>query len=303
MTSSSGCLAAEVAGSNEQVSKHGHEQMKKEIGSTSTLSSENKVSSNPAEPSASYSASDEASSSSAPSTSGVSSGTSRPRRRTSRGNSSVQPMEVDTSSEDGDEDEVETDNNVVSRAARWLRIVREEIKRVENIDSDLSNSNQAIGPGFCDSRARKAEVKQKFTGHRNARTMIKEATFWGDNYVMSGSDCGHVFIWDRTTAQLVMTLQADKHVVNCLQPHPSLPLLATSGIDYDVKIWEPFHEEAAFDIQIAEELLKRNEIMLEETKDTITVPVSFMIRLIACFNRRGRTINSLTRRSQSESNE
>lgn len=26
-------------------------------------------------------------------------------------------------------------------------------------------------------------VRQKFLGHRNARTMIKEANFWGDDYV------------------------------------------------------------------------------------------------------------------------
>lgn len=30
--------------------------------------------------------------------------------------------------------------------------------------------------------------------------------------------------------------------------------------------------------------MKRNEIMLEETKDTITVPAAFMIRMLACLN-------------------
>jgi len=29
-----------------------------------------------------------------------------------------------------------------------------------------------------------------YDGHRNSRTMIKEANFWSDSYVMSGSDCG-----------------------------------------------------------------------------------------------------------------
>jgi nuclear receptor interaction protein len=29
-----------------------------------------------------------------------------------------------------------------------------------------------------------------YNGHRNSRTMIKEANFWSDSYVMSGSDCG-----------------------------------------------------------------------------------------------------------------
>ena len=38
---------------------------------------------------------------------------------------------------------------------------------------------------------------------------------------MSGSDCGHIFFWDLHTAELLMMLEADRHVVNCLQPHPS----------------------------------------------------------------------------------
>lgn len=83
------------------------------------------------------------------------------------------------------------------------------------------------------------------------RTMIKEATFWGSNYVMSGSDCGHVFIWDRHTAELQMLLQADQHVVNCLRPHPNLPILATSGIDHDIKLWAPTLEESGFDTEVA----------------------------------------------------
>ncbi|MEJ1270284.1 DDB1 and CUL4 associated factor 6 [Cricetulus griseus] len=53
--------------------------------------------------------------------------------------------------------------------------------------------------------------------------LIKEANFWGANFVMSGSDCGHIFIWDRHTAEHLMLLEADNHVVNCLQPHPFDP--------------------------------------------------------------------------------
>jgi len=56
---------------------------------------------------------------------------------------------------------------------------------------------------------------------------------------MSGSDCGHVFIWNRQSAKVVSVLQADTHVVNRVRPHPFMPILATSGIDYDVKLWTP----------------------------------------------------------------
>lgn len=84
--------------------------------------------------------------------------------------------------------------------------------------------------------------------------MIKEATFWGNDFVMSGSDCGHVFIWQRNNAKLKMLLQADQHVVNCLQPHPSLPILATSGIDHDIKIWAPILDEPSFDVRMADDV-------------------------------------------------
>jgi nuclear receptor interaction protein len=43
-----------------------------------------------------------------------------------------------------------------------------------------------------------------------------------------------------------------RHVVNCVAPHPSLPLLATSGIDYDIKLWAPTAEASQFDAQAAE---------------------------------------------------
>ena len=52
---------------------------------------------------------------------------------------------------------------------------------------------------------------------------IKEATFYGSNYIVSGSDCGHMFVWDRKTAKLVNLLEADEHVVNTIQPHPYDP--------------------------------------------------------------------------------
>jgi nuclear receptor interaction protein len=143
-------------------------------------------------------------------------------------------------------------------------------------------------------------MKVKYVGHRNARTMIKEATFWGNDYVMSGSDCGHVFIWDKNTAKLKMLLQADQHVVNCLQPHPTLPLLATSGIDHDVKLWAPILEEPNFNVKMAEDLINRNAIMLEETRDTITVPAAFMIRMLACLNQIRRGARARSRRQEDE---
>lgn len=76
---------------------------------------------------------------------------------------------------------------------------------------------------------------------RNVST-IKGVNFFGPSseYVVSGSDCGNVFIWDRNTESIVQWMAADTDgVVNCLEGHPSFPIMATSGLDRDIKIWTP----------------------------------------------------------------
>ncbi|KAM8976132.1 LOW QUALITY PROTEIN: DDB1- and CUL4-associated factor 6 [Pelodytes ibericus] len=158
-----------------------------------------------------------------------------------------------------------------SAAARIQELFRRRKERKELEEMDMQN-------------VRQPSPKVVYKGHRNARTMIKEAGFWGNNFVMSGSDCGHIFIWDRHTADHIMLLEADNHVVNCLQPHPYDPILASSGIDYNIKIWSPLEQAKSFNWKLAEEVISRNELMLEETRNTITVPASFMLRMLASLN-------------------
>lgn len=164
----------------------------------------------------------------------------------------------------------------LSRRTKSRRHKNSRTSSDEDDDSDIDDSDDdsipsptaAIEKEIQDAVDDNAEMeatfeylKMKYTGHRNARTMIKEATFWGRDYVMSGSDCGHVFTWNRRTGELMMLFEADQHVVNCLQPHPTLPYLATSGIDYDIKLFMPmamendddncrFDKEAANDVRI-----------------------------------------------------
>ncbi|KAM9485039.1 DDB1- and CUL4-associated factor 6-like isoform 9-T10 [Salvelinus alpinus] len=158
-----------------------------------------------------------------------------------------------------------------SAAARIQELFRRRKERREMEESETQN-------------IRRPSVKMVYKGHRNSRTMIKESCFWGNNFVMSGSDCGHIFIWDRHTGEHLMLLEADNHVVNCLQPHPYDPILASSGIDYDIKIWSPLEVSPSFNRVLADEVITRNELMLEETRNTITVPASFMLRMLASLN-------------------
>lgn len=61
----------------------------------------------------------------------------------------------------------------------------------------------------------------------------------GDEFVVSGSDDGRVFIWDQNTTRLVNMLTSEDHTMQCVAPHPSLPVLASAGSEPVVKLWSP----------------------------------------------------------------
>lgn len=62
---------------------------------------------------------------------------------------------------------------------------------------------------------------RQYSGHCNVKT-VKDANFFGlqDEYVVSGSDGGHLFIWDKKTSGLVNILEGDNEVVNVVQGKP-----------------------------------------------------------------------------------
>ncbi|XP_050513736.1 DDB1- and CUL4-associated factor 8 [Diabrotica virgifera virgifera] len=81
----------------------------------------------------------------------------------------------------------------------------------------------------------------QYKGHRNGAT-IKGVNFFGprSEFIVSGSDCGNLYFWDKNTESIVQWLLADDSgVVNCLEPHPQVPFICTSGLDWDIKVWVP----------------------------------------------------------------
>lgn len=92
-------------------------------------------------------------------------------------------------------------------------------------------------------------------GHINHDTFLKVVHFFGprDEYVVSGSDSGDIWIWDSNSGrlwglesgsqaqqepvQVVNILRADDRTCNGAVPHPYLPVLASYGIDSDAKLW------------------------------------------------------------------
>merc|ERR1719153_268603 len=126
-----------------------------------------------------------------------------------------------------------------------------EGNEAEQVTERTSSSNR-FGSASSEHSKQEFELRLKakdystrFLGACNTTTDIKEANFLGRNgqFIMAGSDDGKFFIWDRKTTNIVKVLVGDEAIVNCLQGHPTAPILATSGIDPVVRLWQPAPED------------------------------------------------------------
>ncbi|XP_046977939.1 WD and tetratricopeptide repeats protein 1 [Vanessa cardui] len=104
-------------------------------------------------------------------------------------------------------------------------------------------------------RSSALDYKCRFLGHCNTTTDIKEANFLGPeaNFVAAGSDDGSMFIWCRKSGNIVRCLRGDESIVNCVQLHPSMFLLATSGIEAVVRLWSPRPEDGLGEARVVSE--------------------------------------------------
>ncbi|KAJ5787937.1 hypothetical protein N7457_002927 [Penicillium paradoxum] len=116
-------------------------------------------------------------------------------------------------------------------------------------DSEGSDSDGNLTRQYTMRKARHRNIERQapcvphvrsYRGHCNVKT-VKDVNYFGlnDEYVVSGSDSGHIFIWDRKTSNLVNILEGDSDVVNVVQGHPYEPMIAASGIDNTIKIFSP----------------------------------------------------------------
>lgn len=105
--------------------------------------------------------------------------------------------DVDVDDEDDDEDDAGVDENPFI-----FQSASERGRLKASVESDVR----------CDTHTR------QYRGHCNVKT-VKDVNFYGlhDDYVVSGSDGGHLFIWDRRTSELLNILEGDGEVVNVIQ--------------------------------------------------------------------------------------
>ena len=118
------------------------------------------------------------------------------RNEANGGNEENDDADSDDSDEDDDEDITAEERSFMFRSASDRGKLREKVE-----DSVP-----------CHAHTR------TYRGHCNVKT-VKDANFFGlqDEYVVSGSDGGHVFIWDKKTSELVNILEGDSEVVNVIQ--------------------------------------------------------------------------------------
>ncbi|KAL6030469.1 hypothetical protein STEG23_031373 [Scotinomys teguina] len=93
---------------------------------------------------------------------------------------------------------------------------------------------------FNSSDSSGAEYTKRYKGHINNGS-VRGSHFYGprSEFVMSGSECGHIFIWEKSSCQIVQFLKAEERRTNYIDSHPYLPVLASCGLRHEVKIWAP----------------------------------------------------------------
>lgn len=125
------------------------------------------------------------------------------------------------------------------RLRRRVTSSRERSSKTQPSISGVSSDNEPLQPEVA------LDMRQRYVGHCNIGTDIKQATFLGEkgDYVASGSDDGRWFIWHKKTGRLLKLLKGDENVVNCVQCHPFDCAVATSGIDNTIKMWTPCAQE------------------------------------------------------------
>ncbi|CAH0395817.1 unnamed protein product [Bemisia tabaci] len=119
---------------------------------------------------------------------------------------------------------------------------------------------------FDATKTTPGEFVHCYEGHQNCVT-IKGVNFYGPSseYIVSGSDCGNIFIWEKETEAIVQCMPGDdRGVVNTLEPHPAFPFLATSGLDNEVKMWMPLGAEEVSRAKLERIIAKSNEKLYSE---------------------------------------
>ncbi|XP_026403114.1 DDB1- and CUL4-associated factor 8-like [Papaver somniferum] len=186
-----------------------------------------------------------------------------------------------------------------SNSSELLVSYNDELVYLFQKNMGLGSNPHSVSP----ENLKRLDRSQVYSGHRNSQT-VKGVSFFGhsDEYVVSGSDCGHIFIWKKS-GELVRLMVGDKHIVNCLVSHPFLPVLATSGIEKNVKIWVPMASDRSPLPENVKEIMEANK-QGREDRSRITLTPDVIMHVLRLQRRQPLTyIDRRYTRSDLESDE
>jgi len=102
---------------------------------------------------------------------------------------------------------------------------------------DQSNEENRLNPWGQGKRV--LPELAAYGAHLNRFTFLKNARYAGprDDYICTGSDSGHAWVYEKSTGAVVSLWKADTSTCNGVVPHPILPMFVTYGIDSTAKLW------------------------------------------------------------------
>ena len=130
---------------------------------------------------------------------------------------------------------------MINDISEWKQKVEGAMERAKSEKSDKEPENKektGLLRNFA-NQLNSFDYSARFVDSRNSATDIKEANFIGHhgNFIVSGSDDGNIYIWEKSTGNLIKGFHGDQNIVNCVQWNPNFAMLASSGIENTVKIW------------------------------------------------------------------
>ncbi|KAJ1025939.1 hypothetical protein NDA16_002565 [Ustilago loliicola] len=159
--------------------------------------------------------------------------------------------DVQDESSDGEEEEDHGDDDEVGDGDELGDVDSDEADDSDDDEEDIMSDDDLMhllqeddDRGWSTSSTAPAVPtvypRSAYKGHCNRET-VKDVAFAGhsDNYVISGSDDGNWFMWDKLTSEIKGIWHGDSSVVNVMAMHPDLPVFAISGIDDTIKIFAP----------------------------------------------------------------
>lgn len=188
---------------------------------------------------------------------------------TSKTSTIVPPNGNQTSQKsDSESGDSSSDDEAVAALENAMAQLEEQTNSDSGSGSDSDEMSEDSDTGEPASRTKYSglnrpviQPRKEYRGAGNVRT-VKDVNFLGpnDEFITSGSDDGNWFMWSKQSGELLGVWEGDGSVVNVVEGHPFLPIVAVSGIDDTIKIFEPTsRSKKSSRMESARQIIEENE--------------------------------------------